>query len=95
MYLLAYFLLADVCYFFPPPQRNMLTCLGFVPEFKHNYYLDTNLPEYLFSFSFLENTHLGLVQAGTSLVGLVMYWYIQRYWKIEPKEMARLLGCFF
>jgi len=27
------------------------------------------------------------VQAGTSLVGLVMYWYIQRYWKIEPKKM--------
>jgi hypothetical protein len=48
-----------------------------------------------FSFSLLENTYLGLVQAGTSLVGLVMYWYIQRYWKIEPKKMARLLGCFF
>jgi len=45
-----------------------------------------------FTFSFLENTYLGLVQAGTSLVGLVMYWYIQRYWKIEPKKMARLLG---
>ena len=21
-----------------------------------------------------------------------MYWYIQRYWKIEPKKMVRLLG---
>ena len=48
-----------------------------------------------FTFSFLENTYIGLVHEGTSLVGLVMYWYIQRSWKIEPKKMARLLGVCF
>ena len=53
MYLLAYFLLADVCSLFLSPRHNVLTCLGFVPGFKHNYYLGTNLPEYPVLFLFL------------------------------------------
>ncbi|KIK67166.1 hypothetical protein GYMLUDRAFT_37220 [Collybiopsis luxurians FD-317 M1] len=41
----------------------------------------------LFSFSFLENTYLGLAQAVTSTASTFGFWYIQRYWKISTKKM--------
>jgi hypothetical protein len=44
-----------------------------------------------FNFDFIDYAYLGLVQGGASVVGTVMYWYIQRYWKIDSKKMARLL----
>ncbi|KAF7432651.1 hypothetical protein PC9H_004593 [Pleurotus ostreatus] len=40
-----------------------------------------------FSFSFLENTYLGLAQAITSTMSTLGFWYIQRYWKISTKKM--------
>lgn len=40
-----------------------------------------------FSFSFLENTYLGLAQAVTSTASTFGFWYIQRYWKISTKKM--------
>ncbi|KAI0311736.1 autophagy-related protein 22-like protein [Amylostereum chailletii] len=40
-----------------------------------------------FSFSFLQNTYLGLAQAITSTMSTLGFWYIQRYWKISTKKM--------
>ncbi|KAG2141649.1 autophagy-related protein 22-like protein [Suillus cothurnatus] len=40
-----------------------------------------------FSFSFLQNTYLGLSQAITSIISTLAFWYIQRYWKISTKKM--------
>ncbi|KAJ8584857.1 MFS general substrate transporter [Rhizopogon salebrosus TDB-379] len=40
-----------------------------------------------FSFSFLQNTYLGLSQAITSTISTLAFWYIQRYWKISTKAM--------
>jgi len=40
-----------------------------------------------FSFSFLQNTYLGLAQAITSTMSTLGFWYIQRYWKIPTKRM--------
>ncbi|KAJ7886758.1 autophagy-related protein 22-like protein [Mycena leptocephala] len=40
-----------------------------------------------FSFSFLQNTYLGLSQAITSTISTFGFWYIQRYWKIPTKTM--------
>ncbi|KAG2141648.1 autophagy-related protein 22-like protein [Suillus cothurnatus] len=40
-----------------------------------------------FSFSFLQNTYLGLSQAITSTVSTLVFWYIQRHWKISTKKM--------
>ncbi|KAF5333244.1 hypothetical protein D9611_002776 [Ephemerocybe angulata] len=40
-----------------------------------------------FSFSFLQNTYLGLAQAITSTASTLVFWYIQRYWKISTKRM--------
>jgi hypothetical protein len=45
-----------------------------------------------FNSSLLVNSYLGLLQAGTSVIGLVVYWYIQLYWKIDSKKMARMLA---
>ena len=41
-----------------------------------------------FSFSFLQNTYLGLAQAITSTASTLGFWYIQRYWKISTKKMV-------
>ncbi|KAH7887427.1 MFS general substrate transporter [Phlebopus sp. FC_14] len=40
-----------------------------------------------FSFSFLQQTYLGLSQAITSTISTLGFWYIQRYWKIRTKTM--------
>ncbi|THH07184.1 hypothetical protein EW145_g3561 [Phellinidium pouzarii] len=40
-----------------------------------------------FSFSFLQNTYLGLAQAITSTMSTLGFWYIQKYWKISTKKM--------
>ncbi|KAF9070105.1 autophagy-related protein 22-like protein [Rhodocollybia butyracea] len=40
-----------------------------------------------FSFSFLQNTYLGLAQAITSTASTFGFWYIQKYWKIPTKKM--------
>lgn len=40
-----------------------------------------------FSFSFLQNTYLGLSQAITSTISTLVFWYVQRYWKISTKKM--------
>lgn len=40
-----------------------------------------------FSFSFLQNTYLGLAQAITSTASTLGFWYIQKYWKISTKKM--------
>ncbi|KAG2115813.1 autophagy-related protein 22-like protein [Suillus discolor] len=40
-----------------------------------------------FSFSFLQNTYLGLSQAITSTISSLAFWYIQKYWKISTKKM--------
>ncbi|KAI0068503.1 MFS general substrate transporter [Artomyces pyxidatus] len=40
-----------------------------------------------FSFSFLQNTYLGLAQAFTSTASTLGFWHIQRYWKISTKKM--------
>ncbi|KAG6877076.1 hypothetical protein C0993_010463 [Termitomyces sp. T159_Od127] len=41
-----------------------------------------------FSFSFLQNTYLGLAQATTSTMATLGYWYIQKYWKLRTKTMV-------
>ncbi|EPQ58895.1 hypothetical protein GLOTRDRAFT_135909, partial [Gloeophyllum trabeum ATCC 11539] len=40
-----------------------------------------------FSFSFLQNTYLGLAQAGTSTASTLAFWYVQRYWRVSTKRM--------
>ncbi|KAH9986336.1 autophagy-related protein 22-like protein [Russula compacta] len=40
-----------------------------------------------FSFSFKQNAYLDLVLGSVSTVGVITYWYIQRYWKIDAKKM--------
>ncbi|KAF8166982.1 MFS general substrate transporter [Pholiota molesta] len=40
-----------------------------------------------FSFSFLQNTYLGLAQAITSTMSTLGFWYFQRYFKISTKKM--------
>uniref|UniRef100_A0A0W0GA85 Autophagy-related protein n=1 Tax=Moniliophthora roreri TaxID=221103 RepID=A0A0W0GA85_MONRR len=40
-----------------------------------------------FSFSFLQNTYLGLSQAITSTMSTLGFWYIQKYWKLSTKKM--------
>ena len=48
-----------------------------------------------FSFSFLQNTYLGLAQAITSTASTLGFWYIQRYWKISTKRMVTLSSGYF
>lgn len=48
-----------------------------------------------FSFSFKQNAYLGIVQGGASIIGIVLYWYVQRCWKLDSKKMARLLAVIF
>ena len=48
-----------------------------------------------FKFSFLDFTYLDLVQLGAATIGIVVFWNMQRYWKIESKKMARLLAVIF
>jgi hypothetical protein len=48
-----------------------------------------------FKFSFLDFTYLDLVQLGAATIGIVVFWYMQRCWKIESKNMARLLALIF
>jgi hypothetical protein len=45
-----------------------------------------------FTFSFVENSYLSIVQVSTSGVSIVAFWYIQRHWKIDSMKMARLLA---
>jgi len=45
-----------------------------------------------FRFSFLKTTYLNFVQLGAATISTVIYWYMQRYWKIDSKKMARLLA---
>ncbi|KAI9467373.1 MFS general substrate transporter [Lactarius psammicola] len=45
-----------------------------------------------FSFSFLQNTYLNLVQVVTCAASVVASWYIQRHWKVDIKMMF-LLAC--
>ncbi|KAI0298886.1 MFS general substrate transporter [Russula brevipes] len=40
-----------------------------------------------FTFSIKYIVYLSLVQEGTSIVGMVSYWHVQRYWKIDSKKM--------
>ncbi|KAH9018896.1 MFS general substrate transporter [Lactarius pseudohatsudake] len=40
-----------------------------------------------FTFSFLQNTYLNLVQVVTCAASVVASWYIQRHWKIDIKMM--------
>ncbi|KZS89109.1 MFS general substrate transporter [Sistotremastrum niveocremeum HHB9708] len=47
-----------------------------------------------FSFSFLQNTYLGLAQAATSILSTAGFWYIQRYWKIKTKTMFVVTNIF-
>ncbi|KAF7302867.1 Autophagy-related protein [Mycena kentingensis (nom. inval.)] len=46
-----------------------------------------------FSFSFLQNTYLGLAQAITSTLSTFGFWYIQRYWRISTKRMFVVTNC--
>lgn len=41
-----------------------------------------------FTFSFLQNTYLGLAQAFTSITSTLGFWYIQRHYKIDTKKMV-------
>ncbi|KAK2459947.1 hypothetical protein APHAL10511_008032 [Amanita phalloides] len=47
-----------------------------------------------FSFSFLQNTYLGLAQALTSTASTLGFWYIQRYFKISTKRMFIVTNVF-
>ncbi|KAI9467374.1 MFS general substrate transporter [Lactarius psammicola] len=40
-----------------------------------------------FTFSFLQNTYLNLVQVVTCAASVVASWYIQRHWKVDIKMM--------
>ena len=42
-----------------------------------------------FSFSFLQNTYLGLAQAVPSALSTLGFWYIQKYFRIRTKSMVR------
>jgi hypothetical protein len=44
-----------------------------------------------FSFSFLQNTYLGLAQAITSTISTLGFWYIQKYYKIGTKKMVSVI----
>jgi len=44
----------------------------------------------LFKFSFRQGTYLGIVQGASSIVGVAAYYYVQRYWKMDVKKMARI-----
>ena len=43
-----------------------------------------------FRFSFLKTTYLNIVELDAATISIVMYWYMQRHWKIDLKKMARL-----
>ncbi|KAF8338471.1 MFS general substrate transporter [Amanita rubescens] len=47
-----------------------------------------------FSFSFLQNTYLGLTQALASTASMLGFWYIQRYFKISTKRMFVITNVF-
>ncbi|KAF8958500.1 MFS general substrate transporter [Flammula alnicola] len=47
-----------------------------------------------FSFSFLQNTYLGLAQAITSTMSTLGFWYFQRYFKITTKKMFIVTNVF-
>ena len=42
-----------------------------------------------FSFSFLQNTYLGLAQAVPSALSTLGFWYFQKYFKIRTKKMVK------
>jgi hypothetical protein len=42
-----------------------------------------------FTFSFKQNAYLGIVEGSTSIVSILGFWYVQRYWKIDSKKMVR------
>jgi cell division protein FtsL len=41
-----------------------------------------------FTFSFLQNTYLYLVQVVTCAASIVATWYIQRHWEIDVKKIV-------
>ena len=41
-----------------------------------------------FTFSFLQNTYLYLVQVVACVVSVVGTWYIQRHWGIDVKKIV-------
>ena len=48
-----------------------------------------------FSLAFKDFAYLSIAQGGMATVFIVVYWYVQQYWKIDSKKMARLLGVNF
>ena len=88
IYLFGFFLLADV-----GPRPNLFSN-GVLTEVCPWQGLNTTgtlvsiCQNDKFSFSFLQNTYLGLAQAITSTASTLGFWYIQRYWKISTKRMV-------
>ena len=87
VYIFAFFLLADVrssCYFMRCGNQNIcgqgLNTTGMLIAICQN---DR------FSFSFLQNTYLGLAQAITSALSTFGFWYVQKHWRIGTKTMVR------
>jgi hypothetical protein len=79
---------------FSPPQVRLLTSTlaGLFQGLNTTVTLIQICQNNRFNSSLLVNSYLGLLQAGTSVIGLVVYWYIQLYWKIDSKKMARMLA---
>ena len=46
------------------------------------------------SFSFLQITYLGIVQAACSIASTIGFWYFQRYFKISTKAMFLVTNLF-
>ncbi|KAI6127431.1 autophagy-related protein 22-like protein [Pisolithus croceorrhizus] len=87
VYLVAYFLLADVS--IPALDPYMITndSSHTLQGLNTTGTLVTICQNAKFSFSFLTLTYLGLSQAITSTISTLGFWYIQRYWKISTKKM--------
>ncbi|KAG1851413.1 vacuole effluxer Atg22 like-domain-containing protein [Suillus subluteus] len=84
VYLFSFFLLADVLFGCLSPEPR-LTFFWTRAE----YYRDSrcHLPEQQVRFLVPAKYLLGLSQAIASTISTLVFWYIQRYWKINTKKM--------
>lgn len=91
IYLLAFFLLADVRVCFHVRTACLLIALQ---GLNTTGTLISICQNDKFQFSFLQNTYLGLAQAITSTISTLGFWYIQKYWKVSTKKMFVVTNVF-
>jgi MFS-type transporter involved in bile tolerance (Atg22 family) len=70
-----------------PSLSLLLTYFLFIKGLNTTQTLLSIIQNDAFHFSFLKNTYLGILQAACWISGGLVFWYIQRHWKLSTKKM--------